>query len=154
MDRKRVAEILGVPELLTPEGRHRLSRAETKERPGLLWNAFVDIVSVAPESLPAGPRRSAALALLYESEVQNGGHEQYFDNTDCKYVDETIRALGELGDHCRARVLAQAYEEHEAEDGSLGPELDKAFHACQPKLTLVLEAHLLENEDIYIEWTQ
>ena len=150
MDRKRLAAILGVPELLTPEGRHRLRCDEVKLRPELRWNAFVDIVSVDPTSLPAGPKRCAALALRYESEVQNGGHDQYFDNTGCRYVEETIRALAQLGDHCRGRVLSQAYEEYVAEGDTSS--FDAAFHRCEPGLTVVLEAHLMEHEDTYIEW--
>ena len=164
MDRKRIAARLGVPEVLTSEGRHRLRRDEVAANPQLLWNAFVDILSRGPDAFAQGPdyfahgpRRCAALAFLYDSAVQKGGHQEYFRNKrrKYKYAPETITALRRLGDHCHADVLAAAYNRFIAEDDEYpveGSVFDDAFHRCAPPLIKVLEAHLLENEAEYIEW--
>jgi len=44
----------------------------------------------------------------YESEVQNGGHLQYFENCGTERLAETIAALGSLGAPCHQEVLREA----------------------------------------------
>jgi hypothetical protein len=97
-------------------------------------------------------RRQAALAFLYEAEVQNGGHDQYFSNTSGQYAGETVLALKELGGLCQAQVLAQAFEASNGGRREVPPEFDAAFHECDPNLCGVLERHLDEHESLYIEW--
>jgi hypothetical protein len=110
-------------------------------------------------------QRPAQLVFWYESEVQNGGHLQYFINRGDDHSEETIQALHSLGARGQARVLAQAvalwrsahreasvdaevYVEEALED-EFG-DLDKAFHACPENLASVLQRHLAVNEPEFI----
>jgi len=152
MDRKKFADMLGIPEVLTPDGRHKLNRVEVSAAPYKRWNCFIDIISQDPALVPVGPVHDASLVFLYESEVQNGGHDQYFWNTKAVYAAETIEALTRLGDHCRAKVLSEAYATHKADQDSDHEDYDERFHDCEPELANVLEEHLEKNEGLYIEW--
>ena len=42
-------------------------------------------------------QRRAHLVFWYESEMQNGGHLQYFENRGAEHLEETVYALGLLG---------------------------------------------------------
>ena len=146
--------MMGIPELLTPDSRHRLSKQAVVAAPHILWNAFIDIISANPSSFPAGLQRQAALAFLYESEVQSGGHDQYFSNTRGEYTQETVFALRSLGDNCRAQNLAQA---HAASGGGAiqtPSKFDNEFHRCKPELIKVLGQHFQSHEQTYIEWVE
>jgi hypothetical protein len=52
-------------------------------------------------------QRPAHLVFWYESEVQNGGHFQYFTNRSDHHIEETIQSLNALGahDHACSRKL-------------------------------------------------
>lgn len=109
-------------------------------------------------------QRPAHLVFWYESEMQNGGHLQYFTNRS-EGGEETIRSLGVLGADAQAQVLekalarwrsaarlppadAQEYVaialENELED------LDRAFHECPIQLLDVLKRHFAEHEADFI----
>jgi len=144
--------MMGVPELLTPDNRHRLSREAVAAAPHIRWNAFLDIISANPSSFPIGLRRQASLAFLYESEVQNGGHDQYFANTRGEHAQETVFALRALGDNCRAQILAQAHAASGGGTTEIPSRFDDEFHRCKPELIEVLSQHLQAHESLYIEW--
>lgn len=152
MDRARFAQMMGVPEVAQPDGRHMLSRRAAAAAPHVRWNAFIDIISADPATFEAGPRRHAALAFLYESHVQNGGHDAYFAYTGGAIAEETVFALRFLGDDCRAKVLAQAVMASKEGRGERLECLDAQFGRCAPKLVRFLELHLNANEALYIQW--
>ena len=101
---------------------------------------------------------------MNESEVQNGGHLQFFVNGTGKYAGETIAALDALGASAQARVLEQAvarwnsvaqspaersaYAAMESKQEFL--DLDRSFSNCASPLTEALERHLAEHETEYI----
>jgi hypothetical protein len=92
----------------------RLTRADAERRPELVWNTFIDILSAADyENLSPG-QRIPHLVFWYDSEVQNGGHGQYFDNRGISKVGKTIEALRTLGLECQADVLMAARERRRA----------------------------------------
>ena len=143
-----------------------LSQAEIDEKPYLLWNTFVDILAKSElEQLPPS-QVPAFLAFWYESEVQNGGHFQYFENHGLDQVEATVDALRKLGAESQAEVLARAHaiasnrswgditdvEEFVSEAVESGLDLaDSDFHACVPSLMDVLEAHLEAHPDLYVD---
>jgi hypothetical protein len=132
-----------------------------------VWNAFVDLLAAARRDDDLEPRQIPAhLVFWYESEVQNGGHFQFFANHGLAQAEQTIQSLRQLGAEPQADVLARALsvasrrnwgaistaEEFVAE--ALEPELnafDSEFHACVPSLEAILEAHLEAHQDWYIE---
>ena len=61
-------------------------------------------------------QRVAHLAFWHDSEVQNGGHYQYFENPAGKRRHEVIEALIALGLDCQAAVLRQATVFWDSED--------------------------------------
>ncbi len=134
------------------DGRHRLSRKQVEEGPHIRWNAFVDIISNDPTHFLPGPQRNAALVFLYESEVQNGGHSQYFSNSSGLFASETPLALQELGDHHRAKLLSEAIEVWASDPENDLSTFDNQFHQHEPDLTGVLGEHLDKNESLYIDW--
>jgi Domain of unknown function (DUF4375) len=152
MNRDNFASMMGVPAELSERGRHRLSRAAIVETPYIRWNAFIDIISAGPDAFEPGMRRHAALAFLYESEVQNGGHDQYFSNSGGTYAQDTIVALKELGGICHSKVLADALAVSDYGHSEVPDKRDAAFHRCNPDLCGVLQRHLDTHESLYIEW--
>jgi HrpA-like RNA helicase len=53
-------------------------------------------------------QRPAHLVYWYESEVQNGGHLQYFENRGTEHLAAPVKALGSLGAMCQQQVLREA----------------------------------------------
>src|SRR5262249_7381962 len=74
-----------------------ISRKDAEAHPHLIWNLFLEVVGSHDYNELAPEQRPAHLVSLYEGEVQNGGHLQYFENQRCAYLEETISALGQLG---------------------------------------------------------
>ena len=106
-------------------------------------------------SLPSSGRLT--LVFWYDSEVQNGGHGQYFDNQGVKRLAETVAALTDLSLLCQAEVLIRAVVALEPSgpeadwsdvlEDSFIDELDETFHECAPTLTDGLERHLAAYRD-------
>jgi hypothetical protein len=130
-----------------------------------VWNAFVELLAMSEygDLMPA--QRPARLVFRYESEVQNGGHLQYFENVGPERGEETIRSLDALGASAQARTLEQALARWNSA-GRLSPvdsqeysaialeaefdDLDNAFYRCPVQLADLLERHLVENEAAFI----
>jgi hypothetical protein len=105
------------------------------------------------------------LVFGYDSEVQNGGHLQYFENRGATHLEETIIALGELGAHEQQSVLKEAAaaflssphkriaspEEYIAAalDDRFGT-FDTSFHNCSPPLEAILERHLENHRNDFV----
>ena len=145
--------------------RRHLTNAEVKRNPHAVWNAFIDLLAIEDIANLDRQQRKAHLIFWYDSEVQNGGHFQYFENRGTKSVPETIDALKALGAEQQADVLSQAHsfaskrewgtissvEEYMEE--SLASDLaghDAAYHACKPTVVEVLKRHLISNSELYV----
>lgn len=127
-----------------------------KIRPYLLWNGFIDIVALEELNELTIIQRPAALVFAYESEMQNGGHYQYFINRGLSQLRATIKALEELGASEQAEILRAAGEE--ARKHELAPEtteefvagalegpfdsMDTRYYKCKPDLSIILEEYL------------
>jgi hypothetical protein len=141
--------------------RRRVDAASAAREPHIVWNAFVDLIATEDYADLSPVQRKAHLVFWYESEVQNGGHGQYFENQGVDRLRETVDALHELGLSCQARVLARAVAAlslaHRPADWAdslpeeLVEELDAAFHSCRPEVITGLKEHLRVHEAEYVE---
>jgi hypothetical protein len=108
----------------------------------------------------------AHLAFWYDSEVQNGGHLQYFENQGTARVGEVVGALRRLGADCQADILLRAKAQHGMEprppissveeyvEIALKGEyasLDSEYYAAEPATTKLLADFLESHEGEFIE---
>jgi hypothetical protein len=142
-----------------------LAKQQVEAEPYSVWNAFVDFIARGPYSELTQEQRIAYLAFWYESEVNNGGHLQFFQNGGTEYLTETVRALGVLGVVDQQRLLLQAMElllsrprrrarsveeySGEAMKGEFGS-LDSAFYHAQPSITEKLQEYLDQNQSSFV----
>jgi len=143
----------------------RLHLNEIERDPNLVWNTYIDILSRELGELDP-EQRPAALVFQYESEVQNGEHLQYFENSKASQLDETVAALDRIGASCHSAILRKAgdlflsrsreplasAEEHveAALEGEFS-ELDQRFHGCPTTLIDCLQRSLDRDQSIFIE---
>jgi hypothetical protein len=129
--------------------------------PYAVWNAFVDLIATSFDHELTPLQRSAQLVFRYESEVQNGGHLQFFVNSAGEYADETIAALDALGASAQARILERAVAQWKSVPRSEFVSLSEysameskhefiAFDREFDSVMGVLERHLDEHEAEYI----
>jgi hypothetical protein len=145
--------------------RRSVNREAAESKPYLIWNAFVDLLAMEEYADLSEVQRRAHLVFWYDSEVQNGGHLQYFLNRGTQLVPETLIALEGIGLPCQASVLRRASARwvlHERPEPQTAEEYseqalegefdqyDAAFHACAPPVPDVLEQHLKMHRDEYV----
>ena len=145
-----------------------LTKQEVEAEPFRVWNAYVDILAMERFSELSAEQRPAHLVFWYESEVQNGGHFQYFENRGTEHLAATIEALGLLGAVCQQQVLRAAGElwlsrsgprvetAQEFCDTALEGEFaafDSRFHKCSPSLQESLEAYLSRHQSLFVSVT-
>ena len=142
----------------------QLASRDVEADSNLIWNEFIGVVACDYEELEAR-QRPAHLVFVYESEVQNGGHLQYFENAGTSRIQETVDALKLLDATCQALVLKEAAEvyavpsrEHpktveEYVAAALEEEFssyDERFHECSPSLIECLQTHLHLHQDWFV----
>jgi hypothetical protein len=143
----------------------KLSKQEVDDEPFCVWNAYVNLLATEEYHELSAEQRPAHLVFWYESEVQNGGHLQFFENHGTERLAETIEALGLLGAVCHQQVLrdagnlwlnhsrAQIQSAEEYCEIALEGEFDNfdsRFHACSPSLQQCLEGYLARHQSIFI----
>ncbi|MBK6748730.1 MAG: DUF4375 domain-containing protein [Pyrinomonadaceae bacterium] len=143
-----------------------ITNQQLAEDPNLLWNNFIDLLAIEDFDVLTAEQRPAHLVFWYESEVENGGHLQYFENWGTERLPETIQALELFGAECQMKILIEAgkqwtsiYRNHPetveefvatALEGDL-EEFDRQFHKCKISLNSLLEAHLLQFSDNFVQ---
>jgi hypothetical protein len=145
-----------------------LTKQEVEAEPFLVWNAYVNLLAMEDYRDLTAEQRPAQLVFWYESEVQNGGHSQYFENRGTEHSAETVEALGLLGATCQQQVLREAGElwlsrfrprmrtAREFCDAALEGEFDafdSRFHACWPTLQQCLEVYLARHQSSFVTVT-
>jgi hypothetical protein len=133
--------------------------------PMSVWNAYVDLLAMEPYEELAEDQRPAHLVFWYESEVQNGGHLQFFENRGTGHLSETIDALGLLGANCQRQILREAGDSFTGRERSRIASVeefvaaaragefevfDRRFYACSPSLQERLEAHLMLHQSRFV----
>jgi hypothetical protein len=140
--------------------KRRLSFAAAKADPNAAWNAFIDFLAFSTYQELNDVQRAPHLVFCYESEVQNGGHLQFFENRPEELIEPTLQALRALGAQAYVEILHQAIsrwrsrqrekiatvEDYVAEalDGEFD-DLDRAYYDTQPPITRLLEDYLNAN---------
>jgi hypothetical protein len=142
-----------------------ISRRLLEEKPYVIWNEFVDILAMSDYAELSEKQRPAHLVFWYHSEVENGGHMQYFENRETQRVDATVAALKLLGAPCHADVLARAAAQfhsrprsriqsvEEYVETALEGEFDRfdeEYARCRPELEKTLEAFLAKNQSEFV----
>jgi hypothetical protein len=144
----------------------KLNRSLLEGKPYEAWNAFVNLVATESYEHLDNVQRVAHLCFWYDSEVQNGGHLQYFENRGTMLLDETLAALRLLGAECQRAVLETAgrlfssrlrdrietVEDYvAAAHGSEYAASDSAYHACKPAIQKLLADYFERNKSHFIE---
>ena len=130
-------------------------------------NAFIALIGSEPSDPFTPEQRAAALVFWYESEVQNGGHLQYFSNRGIEEATEAVGALVKLGARVHAAVLESALASIPPDSDSSPVsaeeyvaialedpygEFDQAFHEARPPLQSVLESYLESHLSAFISF--
>lgn len=137
------------------------------EKPYERWNAFVDLLANEEFDSLTTIQRAAHLAFWYDSEIQNGGHLQYFENAAGRSANEAILALQSIGGAAQAEVLSTALREwtrvsrqphasasdysEAALDGEF-EDLDEQYAACEPSVIALLQVYLDQYEAEFLEY--
>ncbi|MFC5653590.1 DUF4375 domain-containing protein [Paenibacillus solisilvae] len=86
----------------------KINKELLDKKPYEAWNAFIDLIAMEEYKDLNQTQRTAHLCFWYDTEVQNGGHLQYFENKGIEKMDETIDALKVIGAAKQANILNQA----------------------------------------------
>jgi len=148
--------------------RRQIKKSEAEENPYVLWNAFIDLIATEDYGELTDMQRLAHLVFWYDSEVQNGGHLQYFANSSGRRAKEAESALSVLGMECQQNILNEALAhisknpliEFESADDCVSAARDEAFEAfdrryydCAKDANKYLEAYMDRNLEHFIELT-
>lgn len=146
--------------------RRPLSQQDLDNDPYARWNSFVDLLATEEFDALNSAQRVAHLAFWYDSEVQNGGHLQYFLNEAGARAEQAIEALRSVGGVCQADVLAAALAQwlrakreapgtsDEVVEAALEGEFedfDTRYSVCEPSVTELLETYLEQHEAEFLD---
>jgi hypothetical protein len=146
----------------------KISRKAFEEFDGVRWNAMNTMLALSDIRDLTLIQRTAHLAYWYMSEVENGGHYQYFVNQADYDHDEVVRALGAIGATEHAAILNDAFKTVRAtpvgapqtveqylagEEAADLSRYDTAFADCNRSVFQCLEDYLDKHEGEFIEWT-
>jgi len=92
--------------------RRKLSQKIIEKEEYQIWNAFIDILAMEDEKTLTDIQKNAQRAFKYESEVQNGGHVQYFENINLNDYSTIINSLKIIGANEHAKLLEKAIKHY------------------------------------------
>lgn len=140
-----------------------IEKSKVEKEPYIKWNAFIELIARDPDKLN-DIQGVAHFAWMYDSEVQNGGHLQYFENIFNIYkgkenivVSATLEALKIIGAKKQYKILSAASKRYfskeklhpstveEFVDEELEGEfekLDNRYYDCEPDMNNFLEKYL------------
>jgi len=145
--------------------RRKVTKGMLNENPYEKWNQFIDLLAMEEYSDLTQTQKVAQLCFLYDSEVQNGGHLQYFLNRGTKFVRESITALQSIGANSQAKILTKAFnifntmelkriddvhEYIELEEEGKFLQLDLEYYQIEPTMDGLLEQYLEKYEMDFI----
>ena len=147
----------------------KLSKTTIEERPWEIWNSFIDLIATENYDDLDPIQQVAHLCFWYDSELQNGGHLQYFENRGTNLLQATLDSLQKLGAGDQFNVLQKASElylsipRHKIEtveefvDTALEGEyddFDSEYYDCTPEITNLLDDYLKNYRDSFLEITE
>ena len=130
------------------------------------WNLFIDLIIMEEENNLSQIQHDTKLCFIYDAEVLNGGHLQYFCNQGTTQVYNCFCALNRIGASCQAKILADAMktlkdkgiadinsiEDYVAEAlENKFSEADNAYYDCVPDVTSLLETFISKYQDEFFE---
>jgi hypothetical protein len=143
----------------------RIDGAQAEAKPWIVWNGFVNLLTMTEYDQLTPQQQLAHLVFWYESEVQNGGHLQYFNNQPLERAEATITALRALGALPQSLILESALARWR-DVGRLPPadvneyiamaverefaDCDRLFGECARTLIDYLQQHLASHGSDYI----
>ncbi len=141
-----------------------LSKSEVEKTPYLVWNSFIHLIALSEYKDLTNVQMAASLTFNYDSEVQNGGHLQYFENTAKLYpnkehllIDATLDALKVIGAIEQENILSSAskkyYSQERMHPKTVGEycetaledefgDFDNGYYETDPNITSLLEKYL------------
>jgi hypothetical protein len=144
-----------------------LSKKQAEKEPHLIWNAFIDLIAVEEESELTNKQRIAHHVFWYDSEIQNGGHLQYFENHPKLDYSEVIESLNKVGAHKQAEILkisskvfliadrkpiSSASEYSEIDKNGEYDEYDSMYYNISHSINFYLEKYLDDNLNEFINF--
>ena len=150
-----------------------LSKTEITDKNYLIWNTFISLLTQSNFREMDDIQSVALLSFWYDSEVQNGGHLQYFENKGKLFknrerllVNSTLEALNIIGAKEQANILSAASVKYfsqirkhpqdvnefcalELED-EFG-EYDRRYYECSPDMNSFLEKYLQQHLEAFIK---
>jgi hypothetical protein len=143
----------------------KVTRDEVAANPYIVWNAFVILLGELPFDRMTEVQRSASLAFHYDSEIQNGGHFQFFVNA-AEYPERDVpSALDHLSLQAHADLLRDARlrwgsrarrppgDAAEFAEGALANEfgdIDERYHQLRPTISDTLERLLERSQHEFV----
>jgi hypothetical protein len=137
-----------------------------EKEPYQLWNAFIDLLAMEDENILTDIQKNAQRAFLYDYEIQNGGHFQYFENMKLKDYSDIIKSIEFIGAMNHAIILKKSLKikfnkkrnviraiKHFIK-GLLEEEyseLDSEYGLIEPDMNFYLETYLKKYQDEFIE---
>jgi hypothetical protein len=144
-----------------------VKNSDIKREPYLLWNEYVDILAMEEFEPGELKLRDASLVFWYDSELQNGGHLQYFENRGTDDAQDTISALVNIGAvhqkdifekalklwSSKERMPIEEVDEYvsQALDGEFD-DLDSEYYECLPDMNSYLEKYLERYKDEFFRF--
>lgn len=145
--------------------RRIITKKMYEDNPYEKWNQFIDLLAMENYNDLTEIQKIAHLCFGYDSEVQNGGHLQYFENRGTSLVNETSLALENIGAQLQNYVLSKAVEilntegissiestEDYIEEALKGKfnAIDSEYYSCEPTIGDLLEKYLQKYEEEFI----
>jgi hypothetical protein len=147
-----------------------VSRSGNDTFGGFSWNGLVDMCAMEPLHSFTPVQRVAHLSFWYMSEVNNGGHFQYFCNMEHFDHAEVVAALRLLGAPMCAEILSEAIAQFEAADldrprsveefveteaEAAMEDLDRRYYESgDAEFNAAMQAYLDANESEFIQWVE
>lgn len=145
--------------------RRELTNEQLTKEPWMLWNSFVDLLANEEYDDLTTIQQFASSLFWYDSEVQNGGHLQYFLNQGVEHVKETLKALKFVGNSDFYKLLENALSKYNSLDLSdiddpedyieealedFFGEIDEDYHTIGPTIQSILEEYLETNKNEFV----
>ena len=146
--------------------KRKILRENFEKEPYQFWNEFIDLLAMENENELTDIQKNAQRAFWYESEIQNGGHFQYFENVKFNNYSDIIKSIKFIGATDHAIILEKAVKIYFNKrrkiinsikkfiNGSLEDEyseLDSEYGLIEPNMNYYLEEYLKNHQDEFIE---
>lgn len=151
-----------------PVIRTKVNRKAAETDDSLVWNGFINVLAMSERTDLTPAQVAPYLAFWYDSEVQNGGHLQYFLNKGVDEAKDALDALALFKADAQREILLSAidtYIHSNIDDWETAEEYDalwtqghfdehdSRYYECTPEITELLQRYLDNHADDFIEFT-